>query len=104
MEAARIPGAAPVLQRRRLRDRVGDVLLYGVTLLASLAAVALLLAIAWRVIRGSRLSFSTYGLSFLTSDVWDPVKDQYGALTLIFGTIVTSFVALVSGSTQAPLI
>lgn len=35
-----------------------------------------------------------YGLSFLTSTTWDPVKDEYGGLVMIYGTLMTSFIAL----------
>jgi len=36
-----------------------------------------------------------FGLGFVTSSIWDPVAEQFGALPLIFGTIVSSFLALV---------
>ena len=35
-----------------------------------------------------------YGLGFLTSSVWDPVQNEYGGLVMIYGTLVTSFIAL----------
>lgn len=35
-----------------------------------------------------------YGLGFLTSTTWDPVKDEYGGLVMIYGTLMTSFIAL----------
>jgi phosphate transport system permease protein len=96
VEAAQLPAAAAgSLKRRRLRDRVGDLALIGITLAASVLAVVVLVAVAWRVLQGTHLAWSTYGLSFITSDVWDPVKDQYGALSLIFGTAVTAAIALV---------
>jgi phosphate transport system permease protein len=95
MEAAGLPSPAVSLKRRRVRDRVGDLLLVGVTMLAGIATVALIAAIAWRVLRGSRLAWDSYGLSFITSDAWDPVKNHFGALSLIFGTLVTSAIALV---------
>jgi phosphate transport system permease protein len=94
VEAAGLPSAATELGRRRLRDRVGDLSLRGITLAAGVATLVLLGLIAWKVIQGSRLAFSTYGLGFLTSTAWDPVKDVYGALPLIFGTFVTSLIAL----------
>ena len=47
-----------------------------------------LLAGAWPAI-------DKYGLSFLTSRVWDPVKDEYGGLVMIYGTLTTSAIALI---------
>ncbi|MDO8725390.1 MAG: phosphate ABC transporter permease subunit PstC [Candidatus Methanoperedens sp.] len=43
---------------------------------------------------GSELSRNTFGLSFLTTSTWDPVNEIFGALPFIFGTIVSSFLAL----------
>ena len=36
-----------------------------------------------------------YGLGFLYSTAWNPVKDEYGALPQIYGTLVTAFIALI---------
>ena len=53
-----------------------------------LAAILLSLAIsAWPAIH-------KYGLSFLTSTVWDPVKEDFGGLVMIYGTVATSLIAL----------
>jgi phosphate transport system permease protein len=40
-------------------------------------------------------AFARFGLSFLTSSTWDPVREQFGAATAIYGTIVSSLIALV---------
>jgi phosphate transport system permease protein len=96
VEAPQLPDdGPPELKRRRLRDRFGDIALHLVTLAAGLASVVLLVAIAWKVVQGSKLAFSEFGLQFLVDTAWDPVKDVYGALPLIFGTAVTSLIALV---------
>jgi phosphate transport system permease protein len=50
--------------------------------------------IAWRVFRGASLSWSTFGLGFLTGTTWDATHDVYGAGTLLYGTAVTSVMAL----------
>jgi phosphate transport system permease protein len=79
---------------RRFGDRIGDNTMYAVTALAGAGAVALIVAIAWKVFDGSSLAFSEFGLGFLTHSVWDPVHNEFGALSLIYGTAVTSFIAL----------
>jgi phosphate transport system permease protein len=80
---------------RRLGDRIGDVALKGVTALAALAAVVLLGAIVWKVIRLAWPAIQHYGLSFITAKEWDPVKEVFGALPFIYGTAMSSLIALV---------
>jgi phosphate transport system permease protein len=65
-----------------------------VTLLAALAAVALVGAIAYKVVDGARLSISHFGVGFLTGTTWDAVRNVFGAGPLLFGTAVTSAIAL----------
>ncbi|MEQ4618687.1 MAG: phosphate ABC transporter permease subunit PstC [Corticimicrobacter sp.] len=55
----------------------------------------LLAAIMVSLIFGSRETLSKYGLSFLWTNEWDPVNEQYGALVPIVGTLLTSMIALI---------
>jgi phosphate transport system permease protein len=80
--------------RRRLSDRLGDVVLKGVTMLAALGAVVLLGAIVWKVIDLALPAIKHFGLGFITSATWDPVAKQFGALSFIYGTAITSALAL----------
>jgi phosphate transport system permease protein len=64
-----------------------------VVVLASLVGVVLL-GILLTVLSGSRDAIASYGLGFLTTSDWDPSSEQYGAFTAIYGTIVTSLLAL----------
>jgi phosphate transport system permease protein len=50
--------------------------------------------IVWKVVDGARLSIGHFGLSFVWHQVWDPNRDVYGALNLIYGTAITSGIAL----------
>jgi phosphate transport system permease protein len=77
------------------RARPGDVILQGVAGLAALGAVVLVGLIAYKVVEGSRLAISTFGLGFLTHVGWDPVHNHFGAASFLFGTVVTSIGALV---------
>src|SRR4051794_6307862 len=79
---------------RRFTDRIGDNTLYVITAAAGAGVVVLIGAIAWKVFAGSSLAFSEFGLGFIVDDVWDPVHNAFGALTFIYGTVVTSFIAL----------
>jgi phosphate transport system permease protein len=65
-------------------------------LTGSFAGLLLLLVVVLLVemIYNSRLSISRFGLDFTTSTNWDPVKEFFGAAPFIYGTIVTSIIAL----------
>ena len=62
--------------------------------LASVVAIVLL-GIFLVVFDGSKEAIGRFGLSFLTTSGWDPVNDQFGAFTAIYGTLVSSVLALV---------
>ena len=66
---------------------------FGTVLMASMVAVVLF-AILMIVFFGSLESMQRYGWRFLVTSAWNPVEDEYGALTAIYGTLVTSLVSL----------
>ena len=59
------------------------------------AVGVVLVGILLVVLFGSLESMSKYGLSFLFISEWNPVQDKYGAFTAIYGTLLTSFAALI---------
>jgi phosphate transport system permease protein len=79
---------------RRVGDRVGDLLLHGLSAAAALFAFALVVAIAWKLVDGAWPAVSDFGLGFVTGRVWNPVTSEFGALDFIFGTVYTSFFAV----------
>ena len=79
--------------RRRLR--IGDLTLRGGTVAVSLGLVVLLAGLLVVLATGAAPALSQLGLSFFTSRQWDPVTNHFGALPYIYGTLVTSTVALV---------
>jgi phosphate transport system permease protein len=81
--------------RRRLGDKIGDVGLRVVTLAAAVAAVVLLGAIVYKVVELAWPAIQDYGWSFITGKTWDPVKATFGALPFIYGTAMSSLIALV---------
>src|SRR5579862_4783690 len=80
--------------RRSLRDRLGDIGLYGLSASAAIFSVVLIGTIVYKVVVGAWPSISHFGIAFVWHQVWDPNHDIYGALNLIYGTAITSFVAL----------
>ncbi len=91
----------PLTQRlggnRRIRDWLGDRIMLLLTLAASLAVVAIMVAVVYKVMRGAEPSYNRFGISFLWGTVWDanPAKSVFGAGTLLYGTAVTSLIALI---------
>src|SRR6187549_879257 len=94
MTSAGYDTAAPGAGLERRGIRLGDVLFQGIAVAASAAATALLGLIAYQVVSDAWPAIEEFGLSFVWTEAWDPVKDVYGALTFVYGTVVTSVIAL----------
>jgi len=62
--------------------------------LAAVMIVVLIVLVGWELYAGSRLALAKFGPGFLTSSEWNPVAEKYGALPFIFGTLVSSLLAL----------
>lgn len=75
--------------------RLGDRVFKWLTLLMALSIFVLITLIGLELYNGSKLSMHQFGWHFLASSDWDPVNDVYGALPFIFGTVVSSVIALV---------
>ena len=56
---------------------------------------AYLILIVYELISGSGLSWHAFGFKFFARSEWDPVNEQFGALPFIYGTLVSSLVALI---------
>jgi phosphate transport system permease protein len=85
---------APETDLRRRGLRLGDILFKGVAVAASVAAAFLLALIAYKVLRLAWPAIQDFGLAFVWTNAWDPVKEHFGALIFIYGTVVTSLIAL----------
>ena len=75
-------------------SHLGDRIFRGLTLFAALAVAALFVLVIWVLIDGAHLSLARFGWHFLGSSEWDPVQEEFGAWPFIFGTLVSSFIAL----------
>jgi phosphate transport system permease protein len=92
------PARSRFADRRRSLDRFGDGALYGVCALAALLAVATLVGVAYLVVHGASPAISKFGLGFVTDTEWQPTFGVFGAGTVLFGTLVSSFFALLLGA------
>ncbi|MEP7060324.1 MAG: ABC transporter permease subunit, partial [Actinomycetota bacterium] len=74
---------------------MGDRVMIAITVTTGILLVAVLGVVLAVLARGGTSTFSKFGLGFLTSTRWSPPHQEFGALPFVFGTLVTSFVALV---------
>ena len=86
--------AGPDLARSAWRSGLGDTLFRGVALAASAGSAFLLGWIALEVVDLAWPSIEHFGLSFVWTEAWDPVTEEFGALTFVYGTALTSLIAL----------
>ncbi len=64
-------------------------------LLAAASIGGLIVLVGWELYHSSRQAIGQFGLGFLVSSTWDPVADRYGAWPFIYGTLVSSLIALI---------
>ena len=72
----------------------GDTLFSALAHAAAWLTLALLAGILGSLVIGAAPAIKEYGLSFLWRSEWDPVQNRYGGLVMIYGTLMTSFIAL----------
>lgn len=72
----------------------GDRIFKTLLTIAALLIPILLAFLVWQLWDGSRLAMSKFGLDFIHTSIWDPVAEKFGAFPLIFGTLLSSFLAL----------
>src|SRR5277367_2252795 len=84
--------AGPLL--RAGNSHVADGIFHFAMLACGLCVLALVGVIIYELISGSRLSWHAFGLKFFFRSEWDPVNEQFGALHFVYGTLVSSFLAL----------
>jgi len=85
---------APEPKMVRRDDRFGDRVFAAMTTGAALVTLGLLLGIILSLVAGAIPAMREFGLSFLWTAEWDPVKERFGGLVMIYGTLVTSIIAL----------
>src|SRR6516164_7347940 len=84
--------AAAVMKRP---SRFGDKAFEWLTLAMALTVVVLVILTGWQLWQGSMLAVKKFGFHFLATSTWDPVAEQFGALPFIYGTAVSSLIALI---------
>lgn len=77
------------------RKKPGDIFFENLTLLFALILIGLVLFIAFEIYSDSSESIEKFGFGFIFSSEWNPVTEKFGALPFIYGTIVSSILALI---------
>jgi phosphate transport system permease protein len=73
-----------------------DLIFFSITALASFLVILFVIGIIYVLISESSLAINKFGvIKFITSTDWDPVKKSFGALTNIYGTVITTLLSLV---------
>ena len=79
------------------RLRKGDEVAYLVTLASACSIIVITALLVLELYKNSALPRAKFGWAFLTGTTWDPVAGDFGALPFIYGTVVTSALALLIG-------
>src|SRR5437868_4997514 len=89
-------GAAEAPTRARVLGRLrrGDTIFRYLTRAAALAVLAILGGVIFALTIGALPALQAFGLNFLVEERWNPVTERFGALAPIYGTLVTSFIAM----------
>jgi len=88
------PVAGAVAPHLRANGETGDKIFKFLMLLCGLAVLGVLALIVYELMLRSSLSWHNFGIKFFAGQEWDPVQEHFGALPFIYGTLVSSFLAL----------
>ena len=84
-----------LLQALSPTGNAGDAVFRGLLFIASFMVLVLVLGMIFALAAQSMLSIRQFGFGFITSSEWNPIKGQFGALPFIYGTLVSSLIAIV---------
>ncbi len=103
MDAAVAERNLTLVNRDAVRDKtlrrflIGDRVFKTITQVSAVTVLALLAGVIAALVHGSLPAWRAFGLDFLITEKWNPVTEKFGALAPIYGTIVTSTIAMVIG-------
>jgi phosphate transport system permease protein len=92
------PAASTTLEKIRntypRSSRIPDSVFAVIIVLSAISVFAIVVLVAWELIDKSRLSLHQFGIKFFYGHDWDPVNDSFGAMPFIYGTLLSSLLAL----------
>ncbi len=80
--------------RHAARQLIYERVFRSATLTAAILVLVILGGVALSLLRGAWPALQHFGFAFVTREIWNPVTDEYGALAPIYGTVVTSLIAM----------
>jgi phosphate transport system permease protein len=83
--------------RRRPAGGVGDAIFHGLTVLFAVLVLVILGGVMVSLVYGALPALRQFGFGFVINGAWNPVTDNFGALAPIYGTLVTSLIAMLIG-------
>jgi phosphate transport system permease protein len=89
------PSALTARVETARRAGAGDTRFRLLALAAALTVLLIFAGVITSLLIGSMPAFKAFGFGFLTSQAWSPTRDNFGALAPIYGTLVTSIIAMV---------
>jgi phosphate transport system permease protein len=94
--ATPLPALSPAQRRAVAAPRInrGDLAFRWLAAACAWVVIIVVLGILFELVRNSQLSLAKFGWGFLTSEAWNPVTEDYGAASSIFGTLVSTAIAM----------
>src|ERR1019366_1984194 len=88
--------AQDVAERAKVLNklRVGDIVFHQITKTAAVFVLVVLGGVIVSLFLGALPAFQEFGFGFITAQSWNPVTEKFGALAPIYGTIITSLIAM----------
>jgi len=93
-EAGANPASSRSVIQPRKKKRLGDDVFKYVTIGVSSLVLVIIVLVVYQLVTNSKLSIEKFGFGFITNSTWDPVAGVFGALPMIYGTVVSSFLGL----------
>ncbi|MDT0498540.1 phosphate ABC transporter permease subunit PstC [Algiphilus sp. W345] len=87
----------PISDSALSRNRMRDTVLHAITRTAAIGVLIMLSGVIITLIHGSLPALDQFGFSFLHTESWNPVKEDFGAAAPIYGTVISSLIAMVIG-------
>ena len=99
LQSVPVPGLNKKEDRIRTlrRFRIGDLTFKTLTQIAAVTVLVLLAGVMLSLVHGSLPAWKAFGFEFFTSQSWNPVTEKFGAAPAIYGTLLTSFIAMLIG-------
>lgn len=87
----------PAAEQAEKSGPIGDALFRVLTFLFALLVLLILGGVIVALVEGAFPALKAFGISFVVAEVWNPVTQKFGALAAIYGTLVTSAIAMLVG-------